>query len=116
MAIESQSYFALWNKYRPAILQLMKGATQEPQRYQLSDHEFKAVGGVKSGYAFSLETLGDKASNNIGVSAIARDLILMLQQSKTGTLLMKETSYHLRLDSHFVFHVAKKPEAEAISK
>ena len=110
MSIESNSYFALWSKYRPAILQLMKGAAKEAQRYQLSEHEFRAVGGAKSGYAFLLETLGEKASNNIGISPISRDLLLMLQQSKTGTLLMKEASYQLRMDNHFEFHVTRKSE------
>lgn len=108
MPIEAHSYFALWGKYRPAILQLMKTAEQEPRQYQLSDHEFRAVGGIKSGYTFSMETIGEKATNNIGVSPISRDLLLMLQQSKTATLLMREAPYLFRLDSHFILHVTKK--------
>jgi len=110
--MESNVYFSLWSKYRPAILQLMKASANEAQQYQLSAHEFKAVGDkTKSGYTFLLETLDGKASNNVAGSAVARDLLLVLQQSKTGTLLMGEASYQLRLDKQFVFHVTRKPEA-----
>ena len=111
MYIESNIYFALWSKYRPVILQLMKASESDEQQYKLSGHEFKAVGDkTKSGYAFSLETQEGKVLKIIGRPTPARDLLLMLQRSKTGALLMSEASYELRLDKEFVFHVTRKPE------
>jgi hypothetical protein len=111
MYIESNMYYSLWSKYRPVILQLMKASANEVQQYQLSAHEFKAVGDRAKSHTFSLETLNGKASNSVAGSGVAKDLLTVLQQSKTGMLLMMESSYQLRLDKQFVFHVARKPEA-----
>ena len=108
---ESNIYFSLWSKYRPVILQLMKASANEAQQYKLSAHEFKAIGDKnKSGYVFALETQDGKASNNIAGSAPAKDLLMVLQQSKTGALLLSEASYQLKLDKQFVFHVTRKTE------
>lgn len=101
-------YYSLWNKYRPVILQLMIGAESGEQQYSLSGHEFKAVGEkVKSSYVFSLVTVDGKASKVIGRANLARDLVLMLQQSKTGAVLMSEASYELKMDKNFLFYVTR---------
>jgi hypothetical protein len=110
MYLDRNLYFSLWSKYRPVILQLMRASAAGAQEYKLSAHEFKAVGEqIKTGYSFLLETANGKASNNVAGSASARDLLLVLQQSKTGALLLSESSYELRLDKQFVFHVTRKP-------
>ena len=116
MYIESSIYFSLWSKYRPVILQLMKASANEVQQYRLSAHEFKAVGSkTKSAHVFFMETLNGGASNNIAGSDVARDLLRVLQQSKTGSLLMSQASYEFRLDKEFVFHVVRKPEAISVA-
>jgi hypothetical protein len=112
MYTDTNIYYSLWSKYRPAILQLMRASANEAQQYKLSAHEFKAVGDKsKSGFTFSLETLGGKASNNVAGSAVAKDLLLVLQKSKTGAVLLNEAPFELRLDKQFVLHVSRKPEA-----
>jgi hypothetical protein len=107
--MEPRFYTPLWNKYRPVILQLMTAAAKESQQYRLSAHEFKASGEkVRSGYAFLLEASNGKAINNIKGSSVARDLLLILQQSKTASQLMREATYELSMDKNFVLHVSRK--------
>ncbi len=109
MLVEFNAYTSLWNKYRPVILKLMTAAAAEPQQYKFFAHEFKAVGEkVKGGYSFSLEAANGKAVNSIKGSAVARDLLQILQQSKTALQLMSEATYELSMDKHFVFHVSRK--------
>ncbi len=111
MYFESQHYASLWNKYRPAILQLMIAAGNEPQQYKLSAHEFKAIGiREKTGYSFVLEAFEGKAINNIKGSNVARDLLHVLQQSQKASQLMKEGVYELKMDKHFLLSVTRKSE------
>ena len=112
MYFELNHYAALWNKYRPVILKLMMAASQEPQQYKLSAHEFKAIGQrEKSGFSFLLEAANGKAVNNIKGSNVARDLLHILQQSQKAMELMKEGTYEIRMDKQFVLHVTRKVEA-----
>ncbi len=113
MYYESNHYASLWSKYRPAILQLMMAAGTTPQQYKLSGHEFKAIGQrEKAGFSFLLEAFEGKAVNNIKGSAVARDLLHVLQQSQKASQLMKEAVYELKLDKQFVFHVTRKVAVE----
>ncbi len=109
MLVELNAYTSLWNKYRPVILKMMSSAVNEPQQYKFFSHEFKAVGErVKGGYSFSLEVANGKAVNSIKGSAVARDLLQILQQSKTAMQLTSEATYELSLDKHLVLHVTRK--------
>jgi hypothetical protein len=109
ITVEPNFYVGLWNKYRPVILQLMTAAADGPQKYQLFQHEFKATGTKeKSGYTFVLEAANGKAQNNIRNSAVARDLLTVLQQSPRASALMNEAVYAFTLDKQFVLHVNRK--------
>lgn len=110
-------YGHIWNKYRPVILKLMTDAAAEPQHYKLSAHEFKAVGErVRSGYSFLLEASNGRAINNIKGSTLARNLLYVLQQSKTASSLMREATFELSLDKDFVFHVNRKEAPQEIAQ
>lgn len=109
ITVEPSYYVGLWNKYRPVILQLMTGAMEGPQQYQLFLHEFKATGTKeKAGYTFVLEASNGKAQNNIRNSSVARDLLTVLQQSPRAVALMNEAVYTFTLDKQFVLHVNRK--------
>src|SRR5277367_6847385 len=110
MYSESNVYASLWNKYRPVILQLMLAAGKDPQQYKLSAHEFKAVNHREKGYSFLLEVSHGKALNNITGSAVARDLLGVLQQSQKASQLMREAVYSMSMDKQFVFHVNRRVE------
>jgi len=104
-------YTPLWNKYRPAILQLMVASADEPQQYKLYGHEFKAMNPKEKGYAFTLQVHQGKAVNNIRSSAIAQDLLGILGQSKKASELMGTYTYVFTMDKQFVLHVSKLAEA-----
>jgi len=106
---EPNLYTSLWNKYRPVIVKLMTDSATEPQQYKFFPHEFKAIGEkVKKGYSFTLEVSNGKALNKIKDSIIALDLLQVLQQSKTASQLMTQSTFELTLDKHFVLQVNRK--------
>jgi|SRR5688572_4437898 len=101
-------YSPIWNKYRPAILKMMRDSAQAPQTYALYSHEFRALNArQKGGYTFILTVSKGKVVNNIRGSVIAQDLLEMLQLSKSGLELMHESPYEISLDKQFVLHVTK---------
>jgi len=101
-------YSPIWNKYRPAILKMMRDSAQSPQTYPLSAHEFRALNArQKGGYTFVLMVSKGKVMNNIRGSGIAQDLLEMLQLSRIGSEMMGESPYEITLDKQFVLHVTK---------
>jgi hypothetical protein len=101
-------YTSLWHKYRPAILQLMIASSQEPQKYKLFPHEFKALNPKeKGGYTFTLQAYRGKPMNNIKTSSIAQDLLYVLEVSKKASELMGADAYAFQLDKQFVLHITK---------
>lgn len=111
--MEPRNFFYLWSKYRPVILQLMSAAVNEPQQYKLYAHEFRAASPrQKTGYSFILEAFKGKAVNNIKDSALAKDLLQVLQQSGRASELMNEATYELSMDKDFVFHVNRKDSSK----
>ncbi|MDH5609610.1 MAG: hypothetical protein OEY56_09020 [Cyclobacteriaceae bacterium] len=104
----------VWKKYRPAILNLMVASADGPQTYQLSNHEFKDIHPKeKSGYSFNLQVFQGKAINNIKTSTMAKDLLLILQQSKTVSELTDVSTYEFVLDKQFVLHISQSAAPEA---
>jgi len=76
---DTKIYQPLWQKYRPVIISIMKLAA-EPQEYQLSKHEFEAIGDrEKAGYTFNLEIKNGIVVNNIEGTVVARDLFAVLK-------------------------------------
>jgi hypothetical protein len=109
-------YTYVWSKYRPAILKLMVACVDGPQKYKFSDHEFRSINPrEKGGYSFMLQAFQGKAVNNIKASAVAQDLLVVLQQSKTASGLIDASTYEFTLDKHFMLHVSKlKQESKSI--
>ncbi|HEY5690617.1 MAG TPA: hypothetical protein VIS49_04090 [Cyclobacteriaceae bacterium] len=110
-----QGYSSLWNKYRPAILQMMVAAAEGPQTYKFFKHEFRAVNPKEKSYSFSLEAYQGKASDSLRASNIAKDLLSVLTMSPKATELMESSKYEFSLDKQFVLHVTKlEGESEEI--
>lgn len=111
--MSNQGYAALWNKYRPAILQLMVAANDGPQEYKFFKHEFKAMNPKEKTYAFTLEAHQGKAVNNIKGSPMAKDLLDVLTESPKANELMNGDTFTFTLDKQFMLHVSKQqPELE----
>ncbi len=108
-------YTYVWSKYRPAILKLMVDSADGPQQYKFSNHEFKSINPKeKGGYAFTLRVFQGKAVNNIKTSAVAQDLLLILQQSRRALELIETSTYEFVMDKHFMLHVAKVEKAPEV--
>ncbi len=109
------TYVSLWNKYRPALLQLMVASNGEPQQYKFFGHEFKSLNPKeKKGYSFTLQVHQGKALNNIRTSNAAQDLLYVLAASKKASELMDGSTYEFVLDKQFNLSVSKleAPELE----
>jgi hypothetical protein len=104
-------YSSLWNKYRPAILQLMVASWEGPQEYKLFDHEFKALNPKEKSYSFELRAYQGKAVNNIKASNTAKDLLVMLNSSRKALELMTEDHFEFTLTKQFVLRVTRIPVA-----
>jgi hypothetical protein len=101
-------YTPLWNKYRPAILQLMVSSAEGPQEYKLFGHEFLSANPKERGtFTFTLQAHRGKATNNIKKSVIAQDLLSVLETSKKALELMDSGTYEFRLDKKFILHIEK---------
>lgn len=104
----SNTYTYLWGKYRPALLKMMVDSANGPQQYKFSAHEIKSVNTKQKGSnAFTLKVYMSKAVNDIRTSAIAKDLLLVLQESKKAKELAETSTYEFTLDKQFVLHVTK---------
>ena len=98
----------IWHKYRAAIVRKMVDSRESPQEYKLSAHEFKAMSPrQKGGYAFILQVSKGKPINDIKNSAIAQDLLEILQLWKTASELIDESPFQISLDKNFVLHISK---------
>ncbi len=104
---EGQVYTPLWNKYRPAILQLMIASAEKPQQYKLSGHEFKQLNSRERTFSFSMQVFKGKAVTNIKKSVVAKDLLTVLELSKKAAELMGTNTYEFKLDKQFMLHIAQ---------
>ncbi len=105
----SRIYSFVWQKYRPAILKLMVDANESPQQYQFSKHEIKRINPKeRGGYLFTLRIHKGKSVNDIRSSAIAKDLLLTLQNSRKASELAEAATYEFKLDKRFILHVTKE--------
>lgn len=110
-----RKYAAFWNKYRPAILKMMQGTSDEGQQYQFMKHELLAIEKrPKSGFEFRLVIAQSKATNDIRNYEIAKDLLNMLQQSKTGSALIAANRYEIVLDKTQTLRISRQAVTENI--
>ena len=106
-------YIPLWNKYRPAVLQLMVASAEGPQQYKLYGHEFKGLNPKeKGGYSFTLQAHKGKAKNNIRNSIVAQNLLSVLDSSKKASELMATNTYEFTMDKQFNLRITKLEVAE----
>lgn len=103
---DSNIYILLWQKYKAAILSIMRRSIESSCEYQLSKHEFEAVGErQKAGYTFNLEIEKGIVTNNIDGTAVARDLVAVLKSSNTVIELMKEYNFKINLTKDFILRI-----------
>src|SRR5688572_5524706 len=104
----TKTYTPVWSKYRPAILKMMVDSEKEPQTYQLSNHEFKALSPNKKGsYTFLLQVSAGRAINGLKDSLLAQDLWEILQLSRKASELIASGKFQFSMDKDFVLHIQK---------
>lgn len=106
-SITGNIYLSLWNKYRPAILQLMIASESERQVYKLFDHEFKALQPKEKDYSFEFRAHKGKSLNKTTLRTNAKDLLDMLNMSRKATELMDESQFEFILDKKFILHITR---------
>jgi hypothetical protein len=106
-SMTGQVFSAVWNKYRPAILQLMVASETGAQQYKLFNHEFKALDPKEKKFTFEFQAHKGKALTKISSSTNAKDLLEMLNMSKKASELMDGSTFNFKLDSQFVLHISR---------
>lgn len=99
-------YIDLWTQYRPLIISALKSSNTAEQ-IQLNRSEFTAVGNRKK-YSFNLELDRGLVANNIGGSAVARDLVSVLSSSKEAAAELAKGYVKIHLDNSFALWVMKR--------
>ena len=104
-----QKYIPIWRKYRPAILSLMLNCEKEPQKYQMSGHEFRdADPKPKGGYSFVLQMNKGRPINDIRDSIIAKELVYVLRHSAKATELTDQRVYNFGMNKDFLLMVSQE--------
>jgi hypothetical protein len=102
----SGKYTDLWTKQRTSIQNKLNNATTK-QSIQLNSEDFNKVGN-RSNYSFNLEFLNGTVSNNIGGSAVARDLAQVLENSKEIKEILKTGHFKINMDRQFCLWIEKR--------
>lgn len=105
--MNNQVFISLWNKYKPAVIQMMVASQNGPQQYQLYPHEFKVLSMKEKSYSFTMRAFKGKALNRTHATANSLDLLMVLNDSKKATELMSENEFDFTLDKQYVLHVAR---------
>lgn len=96
-------YTAIWSKRLPDILDLFEGFPTH-SRIILQEGIFQAVGN-RQDYSFRLELLNGKVINNIGGSAVARDLVAVIHKSADAQQRLWGKHLILRFDRNFTLNI-----------
>jgi len=98
-------YTSVWQGYKNQICRsLIKSDKQ--QMVQLNKENFTQVGNRKS-YTFNLEYKNGTVNNNIGGSAVARDLDKIISKNEEIKNILRRGNYKINLDNKFILHIRK---------
>lgn len=98
-------YSNFWLSQLSAIREKLK-TSHSPQQIQLDKRAFEQLGNRKR-YAFNLEFSGIEVANNIGGSAVARDLAGVLKDDPEMRKILMGSRFKINMDSDFVLWVQR---------
>jgi hypothetical protein len=102
-------YTQVWSKYLPIIKILLKKAAAADQELTLNRIDFEKLGiARKAGYKFTILFENGKASNTIGSSQLARDLVTVLTENNDVKYLLRFNTYELTLTPKFLLQITNK--------
>jgi len=106
MGLQSKGlYLSIWRSYLPQIVKAIL-VTEIMNKIQLDGQLFKKAGDRKS-YSFNLEIKNGRIDNNIGGSAVARDLETIITGSDHVKKLISEIHMKINMDDKFLLNVKK---------
>lgn len=102
----SGKYTDLWTKQRTSIKDKLNNVIVK-QSIQLNSEDFNKAGN-RSDYTFNLEFVNGIVSNNIGGSAVVRDLAQVLENSSEIKEILKTGHYKINMDRQFCVWIERK--------
>ncbi|WP_259066904.1 hypothetical protein HDF24_20920 [Mucilaginibacter sp. X4EP1] len=104
--MEERQYLTTWKRYLPVIRLHLKKSLNEEQQFKLNIQDFESAGDRgKSGYIFSITIENGKVINNIGGSAVARDLFEVLKSDEAIKAILQDKSVKISVGKTFVFSI-----------
>jgi hypothetical protein len=104
--MEERQYLTTWKRYLPVIRLHLKKSLNEEQQFKLNIQDFESAGDRgKSGYIFSLTIENGKVINNVGGSAVARDLFEVLRYDEGVKAILQDKSVKISVGKTFVFSI-----------
>jgi hypothetical protein len=101
-------YLHLWMKYSHVMRVLLKKTDEENQKLRLFKHEFDSIGAkTNSGFVFSLELKNGKAIKTTNTTAIARDLVQLIDNDNALRNVLKDRSIKVSLDKTYELQLEK---------
>ena len=105
---KSGKYIEIWGKQREAIQEALQNGFDR-NFLQLNPADFKKVGDRgKSGYSFNLEYKNGMVYNNIGGTAVARDLAKVLESSPGIMKILNTGHFKIKMDKNFCLCIERK--------
>ena len=98
----SHLYEPIWQKHMPEILLELKKS--RPSSLSLNASDFHEAGNRKR-YAFKLEIEKNTVTNNIKGSAVARDLLRVLQRNEQFNEVAQSNHLIFRMDKEFRLYI-----------
>jgi len=93
-------------KYLPVIRLHLKKSLVEEVSFKLNITDFESAGDRgKSGYTFNLTMENGKVTNNIGGSAVARDLYEALKSDETIKAILQEKAVKISVGKTFLLSI-----------
>lgn len=106
-------YTKVWEKFLPVIRIFIKRASAAPQQVKLNKIDFdKAGGGKKAGYSFTVEFRNGKVQNRLS-SAIALDMIKVLQLDEKAMDILRSNEYDIELNGKCELTITNVAEPSA---
>ena len=110
-------YTQLWSKYLPIIRILIKRSATQDQLLDLDVTDFDRAGiARKAGNKFNLIFSNGKATNSIGSSPLAKDLITTLLDDAIVKELFTQNEYHITVNTKYKLSIKciQKVEEEVL--
>src|ERR1700712_667769 len=104
--MEERKYLTTWKRYIPVIRLHLKKSLVEEQQFKLNIQDFESAGDRgKSGYTFSITMENGRVTNNIGGSAVGRDLYEKLKSYEAIKAMLQDRAIKISVGKSFLLSI-----------